>query len=77
MKNKRPIKRITIQVRNTLALPGRAEATARLLRDLRSVFADLFSDENFITLLQAESRTTIPDYLRAALEEAKARHDIA
>jgi hypothetical protein len=77
MKNKRPIKRITIQVRNTLALPRRAEATARLLRDLRSVFADLFSDENFITLLQAESRTTIPDYLRATLEEAKARHDIA
>jgi len=77
MKNKRPIKRITIQVRNTLALPRRAEATARLLRDLRSIFTEFFSDENFITLLQAESRTTLPGYLRTTLEQAKGRHDIA
>ncbi len=77
MKNKKPVKRMTIQVRNTLALPQRAEATARLLRDLRSVFAELFSDENFITLLRAESRTKLPDYLRATLEAGKTRNDIA
>jgi dTDP-4-dehydrorhamnose 3,5-epimerase-like enzyme len=76
MKKKTTIKRITIQVRNTRALPGRAEATARLLRDLRGVFAELFSDENFITLLEAESRTTIPGYLRTTFEDAD-RHDIS
>jgi hypothetical protein len=77
MRSKTPVKRITVQVRNTSALPRRAEATERLLRNLRSIFAKIFGDENFITLLQAESRTTIPEYLRTTLEEAKNRHDIA
>jgi len=77
MKSKTPVKRITVQVRNTLALPRRAETTERLLRNLRSIFFELFGDENFITLLRAESETTIPEYLRTALEQAKKRHDIA
>lgn len=77
MKSKKPVKRITIQVRNTLALPRRAKATERLLGNLRTIFAELFGDENFITLLQAESQTTIPEYLRTTLEGAKSRHDIA
>jgi len=76
-KKKRSKKRITIQVRNTLALPDRANTTVKLLRNLCSLFAELFTDENFITLLRAESRTMIPAYLRTALEEAKTRHDIA
>ncbi len=77
MNKKRAIKRISVQFRNTLALPHRAEATERLLHNLRNIFAELFGDENFITLLQAESRTTIPEYLRTALEEAEKDHDIA
>jgi len=77
MKKKWPTKRVSVQVRNTLALPDRAEATERLLRSLSRVFAELFADENFVTLLQAESRTKVPEYLRTALEEAGTRHDIA
>jgi len=69
MKKKWPTKRVSVQVRNTLALPDRAEATERLLRSLSRVFAELFADENFVTLLQAESRTKVPEYLRTALEE--------
>ena len=60
MKKKKVLKRVTVQVQNTLALPSRAEATAKLLRNLSAVFAELFADENFVTLLQAESQTTIP-----------------
>lgn len=72
-----PVKRITVQVRNTLALPRRAEATERSLRNLRTIFAELFGDDNFITLLQAESQTMIPEYLRTTFEGAKNGHDIA
>ena len=77
MRKKYTNKRITIQVRNTVALPQRAKVTATLLQDLSTVFGELFADENFVTLLQAESRATIPEYLRTVLNEAKTRHDIA
>lgn len=77
MRKKYNNRRITIQVRNTVALPQRAKVTATLLRDLRVVFGELFADENFVTLLRAESQTTIPKYLSTVLREARTRHDIA
>jgi len=72
MKNRR----VTTQIKNTLALPRSAQATATLLQNLSTVFSKLFADENFVTLLQAESRTTIPEYLKAALHEGETWHDI-
>lgn len=66
----------TVQVRNTLALPGRAATTAKLLCDLNAVFGELFTDEHFVTLLQAESLTTIPSYLRQVFDEAKIGHEV-
>jgi hypothetical protein len=77
MTRKKAIRGITVQIRNTVALPGRAETTAELLRHLRALFRDLFADENFITLLQAESRKMIPEYLRKVLHEAQTRDDSA
>jgi hypothetical protein len=68
---------MTVQVRNTLALPHRTETTTTMLRNLSTTFGELFADENFLTLLQAESVTMIPAYLRTVLYEAKTRHDIA
>jgi len=74
---KKAMRGITVQVRNTLALPKRAEMTSRLLFDLKKVFGEVFADENFLTLLQAESAIIIPAYLRGVLDEAKNRHDLA
>lgn len=76
-KQKRKVRGITVQVRNSLALPGRAATAARLLCNLNAVFGELFADENFVTLLQAESLTTIPSYLRQVFDEAKSRHEVA
>jgi hypothetical protein len=63
--------------RNTRALPGRAETVERNLREVRSIYLQLFLDENFLTLLQAEAMTTVPAYLRAVLDEAKKRNGVA
>jgi len=68
-------RRQTVQVTNTLALPERAEAVAQRLEQVNAVFADLFSDENFVTLLRAESMTTIPRYLMALFEKATDGHE--
>lgn len=60
-----------------LALPKRVERIAGDLRVLSSTFATLFSDENFVTLLQAES-ITVPTYLKLLLEqEVKRAHEVA
>ena len=74
-KNKKT-RRQTVQVKNTLALPVRADAIAKCLQRVNAVFVDLFSDENFVTLLRAESMTTIPKYLTALFEKAKDGHEI-
>jgi hypothetical protein len=71
------VRGITVQVRNSLALPERAATAAKLLRNSNAVFGDLFADENFVTLLQAESLTTIPSYLKVIFDEAKIRHEVA
>jgi hypothetical protein len=66
----------TVQVKNTLALPERADAVAQDLRCVNAVFANLFSDENFVTLLRAESMTTIPKCLMTLFEKATDGHEI-
>ncbi len=77
-KQKRKVVRgITVQVRNSLALPERAATAAKLLCTLNTVFGELFADENFVTLLQAESLTTIPSHLRQVFDEAQTRHEVA
>ena len=71
------VRGITVQVRNSLALPERAATAEKLLCNSNAVFGDLFADENFVTLLQAESLTTIPSYLRGIFDEEKNRHEVA
>ena len=51
------------------ALPKRAMYVAEQLAILRSVFRELFSDENFRTLMRAECKTTVPVYLEPIIEE--------
>lgn len=58
-----------VYLQYTLALPKRAELVGRHLGVLNRVFSRLFGDENFVTLLRAESMTTIPVYLKPLLEE--------
>lgn len=74
---RRKVRGITIQVRNSRALPERAATAAKLLSNSNAAFSNLFADENFVTLLQAESLTTIPSYLRGIFDEAKNRHEVA
>jgi hypothetical protein len=57
-----------IYVEYTLTLPGRVELVARHLAVLNTAFEKLFADENFLTLLRAESMTTVPACLRPFLE---------
>jgi hypothetical protein len=66
----------SVHVEYTVALPKRADLVARHLYPLNAIFGRLFSDENFLTLLRAESITTIPAYLRPLLEEERNRHEI-
>jgi len=58
----------SVHVKYTIALPKRADLVANRLCLLKAVFRKLFSDENFLTLLQAESMT-VPTYLKPLLEE--------
>ncbi len=51
------------------ALPERARYVAEQLSTLRSVFRELFSDENFRTLMRAECKATVPMYLKPIIEE--------
>jgi hypothetical protein len=73
---KRKVRRLTVQVKNTMALPGRAKTVATCLQRVNAVFRKLFSDENFITILEAESLTTIPGYISPLLEEARNGNEI-
>lgn len=60
----------------SIALPARTKLVMRHLSNIREMYRKLFSDENFLTLLQAEAVTTIPAYLRPLLEEARSEHEI-
>lgn len=50
------------------ALPLRADVVREYLDSVNSIFRILFSDENFLTLMRAESVTT-PFYFGRLLEE--------
>jgi hypothetical protein len=60
----------------SIALPARTKLVTCHLSNIREIFRKLFSDENFLTLLQAEAVATIPAYLRPLLEEARSEHEI-
>jgi hypothetical protein len=60
-----------IYMNYTAALPKRADLVARDLDLVREVFQRLFSEEHFLTLLRAESMTTIPTYLELLLDDNK------
>lgn len=77
MKKSTKARGITIQVWNTRELPQRSKRVAQSLSAYESVFATLYGDENFITLLEAESLTMIPDLLKEIFHEAKIRNGIA
>jgi len=68
---KRPSKRLAISGHHvhaeySRAVPERAALVDRHLTLLICVFRKLFSDENFVTLLRAESITAIPTFLAPA-----------
>lgn len=75
-RTKSKIKVETKRVRTARALPELADLTAKKLEMLRSVLSELFADENFVTLLEAESLTAIPAVLRPVFEEARNWHEI-
>ena len=68
---KRRVKGYATHFRQTMALPGVAALTAERLGLVSSIFGRLFSDEYLVTLLRAESITTIPAYLAPLLEKAR------
>jgi hypothetical protein len=59
----------TARIRQSRALPIRAQAIGQGLADMDSMFRRLFADENFITLLRAESMTKIPGRFDRVLKE--------
>jgi hypothetical protein len=66
----------TLRVRNTRALPERAASVGKSLQLVFSVFRTLFSDENFLTLLEAETLIAIPLCLKPLFEEGRTGHEI-
>jgi hypothetical protein len=42
---------------------------------LNRIFLKLFSDENFVTLLRAESMTAMPAYLQPLVKEGTDEHE--
>jgi hypothetical protein len=66
----------TSRVRDTRALPGRAASVGKSLQLLCSVFRTLFSDENFLTLLEAETLVAIPVCLKPHFEEGRTGYEI-
>ena len=75
----RPSKKAVLQSRRVtyaLALPVRGNAVARQWQTLEQVFRELFADENFLTLLEAESMTMVPEKFRALFEEVSREHEI-
>lgn len=74
-KNKK-IKIETKRVGKARDLPDLASSTTKRLQTLTDVLGELFSDENFVTLLEAESLTAIPAILRPIFDEARNGHEI-
>lgn len=57
--------------RDSAALPPRVKLAARHLDTLEDLFRRLFSDEHFVTLLRAESLSSIPGSLAVILQQEK------
>jgi hypothetical protein len=68
-------KRVTARVRNTLVLPVCARTVARSLQHIEAIFSVLFADEDFVTLLEAQS-TDIPAYFGPLLDQARNKYEI-
>lgn len=66
----------TVRVKNTKALPERAQLVARNFEAINAVFGHFFEDENFITLLEAESLTAVPRHLQPLFKEVRDGHEI-
>jgi hypothetical protein len=60
-----------IHVRYMEAVPKRATQVAQHLHTLDRVFSALFADENFVTLLRAETMTRVPAYFQPLLKGDK------
>jgi hypothetical protein len=54
--------------RYSTALPLRAGLVAKHLDTFNGIFSKLFSDEHFVTLLRAESMSSIPRFLKLMLQ---------
>jgi hypothetical protein len=72
---KEKIKVETIRVKHTIALPVRAQSVSDSRMALNRIFLKLFSDENFVTLLRAESMTAMPAYLQPLVKEGTDEHE--
>jgi hypothetical protein len=75
-RTKKRIKIETKRVNKTRNLSNLARTTAERFRILTEALGQLFSDENFVTLLEAESVAEIPAILRPVFEEARNEHEI-
>lgn len=53
------------------AVPVRARLVAQHLQTVQEIFGTLLSDENFVTLLRAESLTTAPLYFQSLFKGEK------
>lgn len=73
---KRKVKVDSARVKNTKALPSRAASTANSLQIVSEVFGQFFSDENFATLLCAESVIEFPAYFVPILRKGNDEHEV-
>ena len=61
----------TARMRQSRALPIRAQEVLLAQSEIDAIFMRLFADENFITLLQAESLTEIPSRFECILQRCE------
>ena len=64
----------TARIMQSRALPVRAEHILLAQSEMDAIFMRLFADENFITLLQAESLTEIPSRFECLLKRGETCH---
>jgi hypothetical protein len=74
--SKSKVKQQSQRVRFALALPLRLKEVSEQLVTLDEVLGQLFADENFVTLLQAESMTSVPNRYQAFFEEVSRGNEI-
>jgi hypothetical protein len=64
------------RIRFALALPKRSETVSSQLLILDDVLGHFFADENFVTLLEAESLTAVPSRYQALFEDVSRGNEI-